>query len=217
MDLLNEIISMGNGPIPNVPASGFVSLFASGGQPNYINAQGLIMGLVGAQNATFPNTTRTAATLGTIASTTIPANDAEVGAVYELETWGNGVQGSTLQTLQFGIALGGTVMAASPTIGTTAFNTTSEAFRWRAVIRAICHSTGGAGIWTSYALITVAQSNANLSAANNNMMTGFDADSTGSTTVDTTVANTFALQAAWGATTGGPTLTSRVALPKRIA
>jgi len=82
VDLLNEIISMGNGPIPNVPASGFVSLFASGGQPNYINAAGLQMGLVGSQNATFPGNSVVAATLQNLGSFTIPANDAEAGAVY---------------------------------------------------------------------------------------------------------------------------------------
>lgn len=190
------------------------------GQMAYLGETGsaLNFGIPGASGATFPGTTVTAASLTSIASATIPANAPVAGAVYELETWGNGTQGSTAQTLQLGAALGGSAMASVILAsGSMAINAT---FRWRALIRVICNTTGATGTWTSYVKAnwtTWTAGGSNIGPNNNNFSEAFSCESTGTTTADTTASQALAVQAAWGATTGGPTLTSRVALFRRIA
>lgn len=211
IQLLTEIIQMSNGPTPNTPASGTVALFASGGQPNYLNSAGLQMGLVGAQNATYPGTAVTAASLTNLGTFTIPANDAEVGAIYELEAEGNGTQaGTTATTLQLGVALGGT--AASNQIMGSGFCPAGGTFRWSAAVRAICVTTGVSGTWRTKILATVCQN-----ATPNNAVTITDTQIATPITGNTTSSLTLALQAAWGTTTGSPTLTNQCQVPKRIA
>ena len=219
VDKLNEILTLLNtGPTPNV-ISGTVELFNNSGQLNTINGVGQQWEVPGAALATFPGTAVTAASLTTISSATVLASDPDVGAIYELETWGNGVQGSTKQQLEFAVNYGGTTMA-DVVFGTTAFEAVSVIFRWRAVVRVICHTTGTSGTWTSYVLATISDfdGGGNLSPAdtNSNFGTGIDCETTGTTAVSTTASKTLALQAGWASTTGGPSLTSRVAVFKRI-
>jgi hypothetical protein len=211
LDRLNEVLQLSNGPTPNTPASGTADLFASNGQIGYINASGLQMGLSGAQAATFPGTTVTQATLNTLASATYPGNDADAGAVYELEVNGNGTQGSTAQSLQVATVFGGNTMATF-TWG-SGFVPASQAFRWKVTIRVFCHTTGSGGTWSSEITGVADQFGTNIT----NSVAAVSCESSGTTAVSTTSNQTLALQAAWGSTTGAPTLTSRVALFKRIA
>jgi len=211
VDLLNEIISMGNGPIPNVPASGFVSLFASGGQPNYINAAGLQMGLVGSQNATFPGNSVVAAMLQNLGSFTIPANDAEAGAVYQLEIEANFTQAAgTATTIRFTSNFAGTT-DGDQTLG-AAFCAAGGTGRFYGRVRAYCVTTGVSGTWKTslLAITTPTAGPAGSYVAEDN--------SSGSViTADTTASQVLALKVAWGTTTGSPGITNRVTIAGRIA
>lgn len=214
--MLTEILQLSDGPVPNTPDAGTVDLFSSSGQPNYLNAAGLQMGLVGAQNAFFPGTTRTAAALGTIAQASYPGGDAEVGAVYDLEVWGHGTQGSTRQTLQFGVSFAATQMQNS-TFGTTAFSANGVLFRWWAISRIIVLTTGSSGTVNSLLLASTADFNGgNIAPGNNNFAFTNSSDSVTTYTVNLNNNQNLNLQAAWGSTTGAPTLTSDTAVFKRI-
>ena len=206
------------GVVPNTPAAGAFALYSSGGQPNWVDPAGQLFGVPGAQNAFYPGHTVTAASLNNLAAYTIPAGAATANAVYEVEVWGNGTWGSTGQTLQLAVLLGGNTMS-SVTLGTQ-FMATSAAFRFRVAVRAVCQTTGAGGTWSSMISGEVSVFGANLLAAGGasaNASNGFcSCESTGTTTVDTTVNEDLGLSAAWGSTTGSPTLTSRVAIAKRI-
>ena len=218
VDRLGEVHTLdGSGGVTPVAVPGAAAMYtATDGQPSYVTPAGLTMSNVGAQQGFFPTNTVTAATLQNLAQGTIPGGDAAIGSIYETEVWGNGVQGTTKQTLQFAVILGGTTMA-NLTFGTTCFSAVSVIFRFRAVARAICQTTGVTGTWSSYLLCQVNDLTGSISPGNTNEGTAFSCESTGTTTQDTTVSNTIGLSCAWGATTGGPTITSQVAIFKRIA
>jgi len=211
VDLLNEIISMGNGPIPNVPASGFVSLFASGGQPNYINAAGLNMGLMGAENATFPGATVGGSSFATLASMTVPANDAEAGAIYELECNGNFTQGSTAQSLTVGVAFGGTD-DSNQLISSGNVAPAGGTGRFLARVWAICATTGSSGTWRTMVWCTLTAN-----ASPGTAPCFCDCSASTLLSKDTTANQILALRAKWGSATGSPGITCQVAVPKRIA
>lgn len=220
VDAMDEVISLLDGPIPNsTPISG-CQLYSTNGQPTYVNFTGLVMSMQGAQPATFPVITATAASLTSIGSFSIPANDADIGAVYELELWGNGKQGTTKQALGVQVVLGGNNLA-SVTFGPGAFQTASNFFRFRVKGRGICHTTGATGAWTSFLDAQVSDLDGGagsnpISAGNQNFATATSCESTGTTAIDTTAAITLGVSVAWGTVTGAPTLTSQVAIAKRI-
>lgn len=169
--------------------------------------------------ATFPGNTVTQAALTTLASATYPANDATVGAVYELEVNGNGVWGSTQQSLQLAVVFAGNTMSTI-TLGAN-YMAAGLNFRWKARCRIICTNTGAGGTWKSeiegHCSVTGTSLLTSGASSNNPTNSFFSCESSGSTAVDTTANQTLALQAAWNSTTGAPTLTSRVAMFKRIA
>lgn len=223
VDGMDEVLQLYDGPVPNNPGVSGAQIFSQNGQPNYLNFTGLQMSMMGAKPAAFPNNTITAASLQTLTTFTIPAGDADVGAIYELEVWGNGQQGTAgnRQTLQLAVSLGGTTMSTI-TFGTGALPDTHSFFRFALTGRVICHTTGLTGTWTSYVLATLTEFDtpgpALLTIPNANFAQATSSESTGAgtTTVNTTVDEALALQAAWGATTGAPTLTSQIACFKRI-
>lgn len=208
-------------PQPPNTLSDRIQLYAaSSGVPAYLDASGLQMGMQGAQPATFPVIAVTAASLTNIATATVPANDANVGAVYELEVNGSGTQAATTAvTLQFAVALGGNVMSTA-TLGAN-FMAAGTSFRWKCRARVICHTTGNTGTWSSEVEGIVSVSGTTLltsGASSANATNSFiNCEIASFTTVDTTASQTLALQCAWGSVTGSPTLTSRVAIFKRIA
>lgn len=175
------------------------------------------MNIPGALLATFPGIVANTTTLKDVATYTIPANEAKVGSVWELEVWGEGSQGSTHQQLIMQVAIGGTPTSGGlVTFGTTAF--TGGAFRWRAAVRAICRATPGTGAkWTSYINAITTDSGSAVSPGNGNEATGFSCEGGSTPGFDSTIPQVLSLQCAWGGTTSGPSVTSRVALPKRLA
>lgn len=221
VDSMDEILTLLDGPIPNgAPISG-CQMFSVNGQPNYLNFTGLQMSMQGARPATFPNNTASAASLTSITTFSIPAGDADIGAIYEIDCWGNGTQNNTgatgnRQTLQFATIFGGTTFS-SVTFGTTAFeDTLGRAFRFRVQARIICITTGLTGTWVSYIDAKVADLGANIAPGNADFAVAFSCESTTTTAIDTTTGETMGISAAWGGTGGSPSLTSRVAFVKRL-
>ena len=220
MTVLGEVHQLADGAVtPNTPDSG-VHLYTANGLPAFVSGSGQTMTVPGAQVSFFPANTVTAASLTNLAQGTYTGGDAVTGAIYETEVWGSGTQGSTQQTLQFAVVWGGTTMS-SVTLGAL-YMSIGLTFRWRAAARVICRSTGAGATWTS--LLT-----GELSANTNTLLTsgsssanatnGFihcESLADGTTTMDSTVNQTLGVSAAWGSTTGAPTLTSQVALFKRI-
>lgn len=219
VDRLGEVHALdGSGAVVPNAQPNQAQLFSVNGGPAYVGSSGLQMGLTGAQPATFPNLTNpgTGTTLVSMGSFTIPGGDADAGAVYELEIWGNGTQGATQQALGLQVVLGGNNLA-TVTFGTNAAGGANSAFRFRVAGRAICHTTGAGGTWTTYIDATVAlfQSTA-IAVGNADFATAFSSESTGTQTLDTTTDQVLGVSAAWGATATSPSITSRVAIAKRI-
>lgn len=214
VDALEEILQMFDGPVPNAPPSSGFDFFSSNGQPNYLNVSGLQMGISGAQGATFPGTTVTATSLTNICTATIPANDADVGAVYELEVWGDGSQPATRQTLSIAPALGGTVVSPTLTFGTIAF-VASTTFRFYARAILACVTIGSGATWRGSIMAITNVENQNLAPGNNNMAAGIDTRAGTTDTVSSIVSNTFSIQVAFGGT--GCSITSETALFRRTA
>jgi hypothetical protein len=166
------------------------------------------------------STSVTAASLTTIASATYEANDAQVGSYYEMDVWGNGTTGSSASdSLEFSLSLGGTAMT-NITFGTAWFGSVSggQAFRWRALCRVICVTTGSGATWNSFIDATLSAFGNNQLGNNGTQMTGssISCESSGTTAVSSASNQTVALQCAWSATTGSPTLTSRWMIKKGL-
>lgn len=218
-DLEEVIFFLLNGPQPPNALSDRVQLYANNSQnlPAWQDPTGF-NGVIPATNTTwFPVNTVTGTGLGNLASQQIPANNAQPNAVYEIECWGSGTQGSTAQTLQFAVGLGGNTMS-SVTLGTN-YMIASASFRWYVMVRAICHTNGASGTWSSLIRGELSVNGQNLltsGASSANATNAFvSCEIASTTTVDTTVSEQFGLNAAWGSTTGAPTLTSRVAMYRR--
>lgn len=186
---------------------------------NAANLQYLLANALRTAQSSSPGLTVTQATLNPLASATYTGGDAAIGSVYELEAWGNGVWGSTAQALELAVVLGGNTMS-NITLGAN-FMATSAAFRWRATVRVVCLSPGTGGTWQStvfgecsvYGTSLLTSGGSAVNATNSFI----SCESSGSTTLDTTVNQTLSLSAAWGSTTGAPTLTSRHALFRQAA
>lgn len=164
--------------------------------------------------------TVTAAVMTDLTGTfTIPANDAVVGNMYEIEAWGNGSQGSTQQRLLWQVVLGGVAMT-SPSIGST-YMAASQNFRWKAQARVICLSTGSTGTWQSSLELFLSVFGGDWSSGPGGSSTsetsaGISCESSGTTTLDTTVAQGLKIQCSWAATTGAPTITKRIAFQRKL-
>jgi hypothetical protein len=193
-----------------VATAGAVGVYATNGQLAMINPAGLATNVSGAQLGTFPNVTVSGVGPTTVISATIPASDAEIGAVYELYVAGNGTQGSTAQGVQGTIKLGATVIGNQPTSG-TGFAAVGTIFRWEMTGRLVCITTGSGGTWFASFSLTLTQN-----TASNNAQT-ICASNSVATAISTVVSNVLALQLGWGSTTGGPTLGSNFGYFKRVA
>jgi hypothetical protein len=186
--------------------------------PGTVLPTGFQGNLVMAQNVFTPGNTVTAASLTNLAQFTVPANDPAANALYEIEVWGNGIQGSTKQTLEFAVIANGNTMS-SVNLGTAQFSATSVAFRFFAVARLVCLTSGSSGTFSSYIHCGTTDFNigSGIAPTNGNTGTGFSCESTGTTTINTTGSFALGVSAAWGSTVGSPTLTSRVAMARRWA
>lgn len=210
-------VALNNMAAPTALAGSTLIYSDSSGKPAMLPPAGVVMQIPGARLASFPNITVTAAALTTFTSATVNGGDAEVGSVYEIECNFNGVWGSTAQTLQFEVLFGG-VAGVTLTLGNTWF-AVSTAFRGKIRGRVICHTTGAAGTWSTEIEGELSANGVNLLPAIGAQATGAFtvSESTTTITVDSTVNELMSLQAAWGSVTGAPTMTSRVAVFKRVA
>jgi len=164
--------------------------------------------------ATFPSLTAGGTGLATLGSMVIPAYDAAVGAVYEIELFGNGAitqAGKTTLTFQTKI---GSTLGTNVAIGSTAFGNTNN-FRWYAVARLIVVSIGTSGQVRTMVKAHQSEYNQNVSPANGNFAEVFSTESSGTYANNSTRDSTFALQAQWGGS--GQSLTSQIQLTKRVA
>jgi hypothetical protein len=217
VDLLSEIIKLYTQGIPNNPSPGQVELYGDSASnlPGAVLPSGMNGTMAICKTVWQPLNTVTSASVTNLAAQQIPANDATNLAVYQIETWGDGTQGSTAQTLTFTVLLGGTQMRAV-TLAAGSMGT-GQAFRWRAKARVILESAPGvSAAWQSYLKVNWS-STGNIGPSNSNFAEGFTSEANLTSTVDSTVNNNLGISANWGATTGSPTLTSRVAMMGRIA
>jgi len=176
--------------------------------------------VLGMRKATQPNLTITQQTWRTWAQMTIPAYDAEVGAVYDLEVWGGGQQGSPNRIeLDITCALNGAVMAAYGRHAFNAIQGVGAQFRQYMRGKVVCLSTGTAGTFQAMILGEQAETSQPVSVTNSNMATVFAADTGANViTADTTRDITFAIQAQWpGGSGSGANIVSRQAIGGRVA
>lgn len=201
---------------PATPAAGAI-LYGAAGQPAYVNPQGLQANLSGGQLADITTKTVTAAAAADItAGWTIPANDIEVGSVYKLTTSGNGTWGSTQQVLNFQGVLGATTFL-NPQIGANTFNA-SQAIRWKVETTIIGTATGVSGTFNAEITVTISVNNTTWIFASGTVANASGSGTVSNTgnAVNTTIANTFKLQAFWASTTGAPTISSHDSIFERI-
>jgi hypothetical protein len=164
--------------------------------------------------AQFPSLTSGGTGFATIASMVVPAYDSDVGAVYEIEAWGNGTitqAGKSALTLR--LQTGATVLQTVG-FGAGCFGG-SNAFRWWAVARLIVVALGTSGTVRSFIKANVSEYNQNISAASGNFGEVTSSESSGTSAKDSTRDATLALQASWGQS--GQAITCQVMIPKRIA
>lgn len=171
---------------------------------------------IGYYPISFPNSVINGSTYANAGSTTIPAYDADVGAVYEINLFGNGQQASgTRLALYFKVRLGTTSMV-DVIIGSTAFTGALSTFRVKVTGRVACVTTGVSGTWVSQLEVLIAQQDQNISIPNANFVMGCNFDSGNTYTLDTTRDLSLAIQSRWDATAGSPTWTARQSLRGRI-
>jgi hypothetical protein len=164
------------------------------------------------------STTVTQATLtGLSTSYTIPGGEPVIGSAYELACGGAGTWGSTQQPLTMSFGLNSNGIGLDRTIANTAF-AASAVFRWAARFAVTCVSTGAGGTWIGALSgdLTETGSNINPGTAATNTVSWADAGNA-ATTVSTLAAIAVLLKAAWGSTTGAPTITNRWTTFRKVA
>jgi hypothetical protein len=150
----------------------------------------------------------------------IPANDMQVNTVYRLESNGVGLWG-TAETLLVVGNLNGSNQTGGGSVGRLAsgFLASATPFCWDAIYEIICLTTGTGG--TCRVKLTfhiTAQATAiTPGTAADNAVTVVTGPQAGAIAINTTIVNSMGLGAAWGGTTGGPTISSAWSTLKRIA
>lgn len=179
--------------------------------------------LSGATNspANFDSNRATTTSLTPVASALIEAAKVDVAAVYRLTCYGHGTWPSTGQTLQFQNQLaggGGTISMGSAMLGAN-FMAVSTPFRWRVVCEWFCQSLGTSGEWFGAVSGQISVFGTTLltgGSASPNATAGFCGSNFVPQQQDTTTDMTGILAAAWGGTTGGPTLTKDYRIFQRV-
>lgn len=216
VDRLTEIVSMGNATdTPVTPTSG-AALYTTGGQPAYVNQQGLQMNLSGGISDVGVQTV-TAASLQALSATfTVPANDMALGSAYALTCFGNGTWGSTQQTLTFQPEIDGAAVGTNPGIDSTAF-AASAAFRWYATFNVLCVTAGAGGNVQLSGMGCATQTAHTIipgTALNNTVPFAYGTSS--NSNLDTTASHTIVMKCQWASTTGTPTITCHGSLFTRL-
>jgi hypothetical protein len=200
--LAENAVTIENIATPGTPTGG-VTLYGASGQPAYVNPQALVMNISGAQFADFTSTTVTGTTLTTVTkSWSIPANDAEAGAVYKITMFGQGTQGSTADGLEVALLFAGTAQVGAQ-LGST-FQAASDAFGLIAEYKIVCKTTGSSATWWLPGQVQAANGiGVNLGSS--------------PITQSSTSAISVAIQFKWTASTGSPTFTSEGSYFERVA
>lgn len=168
----------------------------------------VLFGNIGVDNSDATSITVTAAVATRMTTSwNIPANDPNAATLYRITADFNGTQGSTAETLAFSLTafnhtLSGTAIPA-------AFAAISTNFGGSIVgtIRVISTGAGTASIVYNFAVIIKQQG-----ATTATPFSGF----TNTTAGDTSTAQPLFFSAAWGATTGSPTITCTGSTLERI-
>lgn len=146
----------------------------------------------------------------------VPAGDPQPGTAYRLSISGNGAWGSTQQALSFAAALSGTDVGTAPSIAAAALSA-SAAFDFEVEIKIICVTNGSGGTWKTRIKGTISETaNPELPGTAADNTVSFVGTTHVAVTQDTTVAINLSVQAKWGSTTGGPTLTCRETLFEKV-
>lgn len=178
---------------------------------------------VGAQPAQFPNSVYTTTSFNSMAFNVIPADDAEAGTVYEVDCWGDGSQGNpNQQALSFQVALaphptGGDVGIGDTGIGAYSLGGAGNWFRWRAVFRVACISPGPNAAWSSSVQAWTGDYAANAAFGQQNFCSNFWSTGTAAgVNRDSTQDLWLHARVRWQGSAGSPSLTCRVALPRKL-
>lgn len=139
----------------------------------------------------------------------IPAGDMQVGTVYRISSGGTGLWG-TAQTLQAVGNLNGNNETGGGAAGRIAgaFLANATAFNWSAVYEFKVITTGTGGTARVRLTFTISSEGSALTpgTAAQNSMSVVTGPQAGAISVNTTIANTLGIGAAWGGTTGSPTI-----------
>lgn len=148
-----------------------------------------------------------------VATLTIPAGDAVVGAVYRIKAWGTAsVTGTPTLTLRS--RLGGVAGAALGSSGARTASSGVTNRSWQVTVDLTCLTTGGSGTWFASQITYEAVS---LAASPPFASPGLILDGTTSVTADSTVSEDFVLTATWSAASTSNTLTCRGYTAERVA
>lgn len=177
-----------------------------------VDGKDVVVGTRRTRNQLSTTTTTVANTITetVVATMTIPANDAIVGAIYRIEAWGiSGVTGTPTFTFQG--RLGGVAGASMGSTGAiTAGAGTGRS--WRAQFDLICATTGGSGTWRpNLALFQ------NQTAGAGNIGPWHQVNQVAAVTRDTTISNAMVITWQWGTANAANTATCQGVIAQRIA
>lgn len=158
-------------------------------------------------------------------SYTIPGGEAAVGSAYEIRFGGSGQWGSTQQTLTFSVTVGSVVVFANIVLGASALAASAN-FRFAGHVCIVWDAVGASGDVSGSSMISVTQTansvvppgsytQGNWAAQGSYVLT--DANGALSSAIDSTADQVFVVKAAWGSATGGPTLTNRHTIFRKVA
>lgn len=174
--------------------------------------------VLGVKKAFQPNLTVSATTWRDWARLQIPAYDAEVGAVYQLEAWGGGQQGSPNRSeLDITCALNGAIQAQYGRHAFDAIAGVGGLFRQWVRVVAVCLSVGTGGTFQCAVWGEQAATSGPIGINNVNFASVFACD-VGANVIsaDTTRDITLAIQAQF-TSGGGANIVSRQAIGGRVA
>lgn len=192
---------------------GSLTVTASANLDDTLVGGNLIIGAATYRNKlSTPVTVANTTTETTVATLTIPANDATTGAVYRIKALGLGsVTGTPTMTYRARLGgSGGTQLASSGAV-TSSSGITSHT--WEADLYFVCLSTGASG--TSRGILCVREA---LSVAGSAPFTVINRqDGTSSVTFDTTASKDLVITVQWSAASSSNTITAHIVSCERVA
>ncbi len=198
----------------SLTVGGNLTVSGSGSVGNLTVTGDLTIGSAKHRNGLSSQTTLANSTTETaLASMTIPANDAVVGAVYRIKAWGTlAVAAATTPTMTFRGRLGGAAGTSMAALGAVTVRSGATDGYWEVEFHLVCVATGASGTW-----------NPNLRAQHNFLTSattytplgpvGFF----GTITRDTTAASDMVITGQWSAASSSNTMTCRGFAAERVA